>query len=192
MKQHLAIVFWNLGIGGIQTRVNNIVTKILEVYPDSVITIMLYERKVHEVPIAIHPRVSIISFPGSFTIKSRLFTKKLWRFTTVQFVFWLYYQLTKQRPTHVVVFLNRLSFYIAWFVFVLKILRLAPRLIINEPVVLSTYLRRRDPHWWPKMISFSHGVADKIIVATNTVKIDLVKNFHTDPQKITVIRSWTK
>ena len=153
---------------------------------------MLYERKTNEVVISNNPRVSIVSFPGSYTIKSRFFTKKIWRFTTLQFALWTYYQLFKLKPTHVLVFLNRLSYIIAWYVLLLKVLRAAPRFMINEPVILSEYLKRRDPHWLPIMITFSHAVADAVIVATQSVREDLIKHFSTNPKKIVVIPSWTK
>lgn len=192
MKQHLAIIFWDLGIGGVQTRISAIVEKILAARPQAQITIILFERKTNEVAIVNNPRVSIVSFPGSYTIKSRFFTKKIWRFTTLQFVLWMYYQLVKIRPTHVLAFLNRLSFPIAWYVLLLKIFRHAPRFIINEPVVLSQYLKTKDPMWGPYMVTFSHRVADTIIVAAQSVKGDLINIFHTTPKKIIIIRSWIK
>ena len=105
MNQHLAIIFWDLGIGGVQTRISAVVEKILATHPKAFISIMLYERKTNEVVISNNPRVSIVSFPGSYTIKSRFFTKKIWRFTTLQFALWTYYQLFKLQPTHVLVFL---------------------------------------------------------------------------------------
>lgn len=190
MKQHLTIIFWDLGIGGVQTRIRSIVEKTLAAHPQAQVTIILFERKTNEVAIIKNPRVSIVSFPGSYSIKSRFFTKKIWRFTTMQFVLWMYYQLIKLRPTHVLVFLNRLSFSIAWWVLLLKILRSAPRFIINEPVVLSDYLKRKDPHWRPFMVTFSHAVSDAVIVATQSVKKDLTSYFHTNPKKIFIVRSW--
>ncbi|MEK7141607.1 MAG: hypothetical protein AAB800_03630 [Patescibacteria group bacterium] len=192
MNQHLAIIFWDLGIGGVQTRISAVVEKILATHPKAFISIMLYERKTNEVVISNNPRVSIVSFPGSYTIKSRFFTKKIWRFTTLQFALWMYYQLFTVRPTHVLVFLNRLSFLVAWYVLLLKIFRIAPRFIINEPVVLSHYLKTKDPRWGPHKITFSHRVADTIIVAARSVKDDLIHNFHTAPKKIILIRSWIK
>lgn len=192
MDKHLAIVFWNLGIGGIQTRVSSIIARTLEKYPQTQITLLLYERKAQEVKILNHPSVSVLTFPGPVIIKAWGLKKRFWRLTTVQLILWVYYQLTVKKPTHVMTFLNRFSFFIALYVFFKRIVGRNPVYIINEPVVISAYLKQHESIWWRLLVVFSYKVANKIIVATNSVKQDLTKQFKVDPNKIIVIKSWTQ
>lgn len=190
MDKHLAIVFWDLGIGGIQTRVSSLIARTLKKYPQTQITLLLYERKAQEVKILNHPRVSILTFPGPMVVKAWGLKKKFWRLTTVQLILWVYYQLTIKKPTHVITFLNRFSFFIALYIFSKRIIGRRPVFIINEPVVISTYLKQHETSWWRLLATFSYKVADKMIVATNNVKQDLIKQFKVNPHKIAVIKSW--
>lgn len=192
MDKHLAIVFWDLGIGGIQTRVSSIIARTLEKYPQTQITLLLYERKAHEVKILTHPHVSVLTFPGPVVIKVLRLKKKFWRLTTFQLILWVYYQLIIIKPTHIMTFLNRFSFFIALYIFIKRIVGRSPIFIINEPVVISTYLKQHEPRWWQPLVTLSYKVANRIIVATNGVKQDLIKQFKADPNKITVINSWTQ
>lgn len=189
MDKRLAIVFWDLGIGGIQTRMKGVIARIIEQHPNTHITFLLYERKKTEITIQ-NPLVSIKTFPGPIIFNIFGWRKKFWRFTTLQFLIWLYVNLKKSNPTHIITFLNRLSLYVAIYVYFYNLINKKIALVINESIVVSTYLQQYDPKWWRLFQSFSYQVAHKIIVATESVKKDLIKQFGVDRHKIVIVKSW--
>lgn len=193
MKKHLLILFWNLSIGGIQTRIKDIVATTLKEGRVEQTTIVLFERGKNEVKLLAHPRLKIITFPGLLNLKMGNFRKRIWRFSNIQFVLWLYFIFWKYRPSYILTFLNKFSFYTALFVFFGRVFKLYnPVFIINEPVVISKYLKEKTNGTWWRLVVFSYKIADKIIVATNAVKMDIIRKFKAKPKKIVIVRSWVK
>lgn len=188
--KHICIVFWDLGIGGIQTRIKSIVSRIVERDPNVLVTVILYERKPHEVPIVPHPRIHFEVFPGPIYFRLFGFKKKFWRFTTFQLIVWLCRVLLRLKPIRLMTFLNRFSFFLLPYVLFARLIQKDFRFIINEPVVVSEYLRKNEPRWWYFLMRFTYSFVDKILVAAHAVKKDLVRNFHVPKQKVVVVKSW--
>jgi glycosyltransferase involved in cell wall biosynthesis len=190
MRQ-IVIVFWDLGIGGIQTRIQGLIQKIIHQHQDVEVTLLLYERRENEVKIIDHPRVNIKIFPGPKKFMMFGIKKKFWRFTTLQFNWWLFRELLKIRPQRLITFLNRITTYVLPYVLLSRwFLGKKVKFIINEPVIISKYLAQYETWPWPWLVTLNYRLADKIIVAAQAVKNDLINNFHAPKDKIIIVRSW--
>ncbi len=179
----LVIIFWDLGIGGVQTRIQGLVKKIIQQHQDVTVTLLLYERRANEVSLPKHPRVKIKTFPGPKKFTWFGVKKKFWRFTTAQFAWWLFRELWNNKPARMMTFLNRITTYVMPYVLLSKFMNFKTKLIINEPVVMSRYLSQYDPRIWHWITVANYRLADKIIVAAQAVKQDLVRNFFASAKK---------
>jgi glycosyltransferase involved in cell wall biosynthesis len=179
MKTKLMIVIWNMGIGGIQKRVKDIIKDIDQNYPDTqVYLIIRRDQRVGFSPQIRNTRINIRNYSD--------ITKPLIPFG---FIFWLFGQYISIKPEVVLTFLCQLSIVmvaISRVVFWHK-----SRIILNEGTLTTGYLKYNRTNWMKPLIGFAYPKADKLIVPTSACKADLVNNFQVPEGKIKVIPNWT-
>ena len=179
-KNRLVIVYWNLGIGGIQKRIRDIVIDISDHKQEWETYILLRSRlkEGFEDQLPPSPNVHIVIYP---------FDKRRIRLPG-GFAFWLLLKYVQMRPHIVLTFLPQLALTL------ISIKRLVfwihSALVINEGVVLTTYLKLRGLSWLHPVIR-AYNTADKIIVPTQACGRDLYEHYSIDKRRIAVIPNWT-
>jgi glycosyltransferase involved in cell wall biosynthesis len=205
--KRLVMIFWNLAVGGVQTRMIGVMEKV--VADGGKVLLLLDKRAKNEIKI-----------PESKSIKVLIFEDlepKLWKFrheikrpfrrifglfgvgkgyifwTQRQhnFILWIIKEIWSFRPDAVLAVANRFSAFAVIIKLLFKLFRRSFRLVINECVVTSKYLDQYEEGFWKKIVKWTYPWADQIIVATEAVKNDLVVNFRIRPKVIKIIRSWT-
>ncbi len=184
MSKKLAIVFPNLGLGGVQRRMVDIANYISDssTYKDTTTSIIVKQL-------------------GTFNFKNQLkkstgttlficttFFKKI-KPNNVFFLFYTNWMLlTKIRPTTVLVFFH----YSVLSVLLYKIINWKTKLVMSQDNILSLY--NRKPHVnrvYPKwLIQILYWFVDEIIVQTNTAKSDLIAYISVNSNKVHVIPNW--
>lgn len=176
----IAILVWNMGIGGVQKRCRDIAWYISKYYPQ--FKIIFFIKRAYDTPllkqIKSYPRVKIIYFSTS---------KKFIPWPTF---FWLVKNYLKYKPDILLAFLDRLSIQaviLKKLIFWHKV-----KLILNEGIYTSTYLKIHEPLQFiiKPLIKLFYPKADLIIAPTFAIKDDLSNNFSVPEKKIKVIPHW--
>lgn len=181
-KKRLLILIWNLGIGGMQKRVKDIVKDISSNRPDwEVYLLVKYKTpSCFNQEIEALPRVFIRYFP-----QGHFFYNKWASFP------WILREYLIIRPNVCLTFLSHFSILmilVRFLVFWIKC-----RLVLNEGVYTSKFLPIHSlrPKLEKKLIRLLYRFADNIIVPTRAIETDLGKNFSVSPRLITRIPNWT-
>lgn len=180
MSNILMIVFWDMGIGGVQRLIRDVIETLQTDYPDWQIVLVL-RRKTENNLIPdefLNKQLNVVYYPHHQN--SPIF---------FGFVFWNIWQFIKIRPNTVLTFLPVMSII---FVFIRKLCPFIKcRIVLNEQSVTSTYLNIRKMQYLRLLVSFFYNRADRIITPTASVKDDLVKTFNIRSNLIKVIPNWT-
>ncbi len=181
MNKTLVIIYWNLGIGGIQKRIRDLVITIVS------------QRKGWNV-IILTRRALDESFQEQFPSTDRLIIET-YPYNNMRvrpiagFFFWIFWRYIQIRPNSCLTFLPLLG------VAMCTIKKLAfwtkTKLIINEGVILSEYLVTNRLEWVHGLVSMTYNHADVIIVPTLAGKEDLISSFSIRADHIEVISNWT-
>lgn len=175
-NDRIFIVYYDLGIGGVQRKIIDIVNYIYTYseYSHSTIHILLEHNSASTLERLIHnPNVSIERKPVE---KMPYWAFILWR-------------LLQHKPASVLTFLP----YSAYHVF--RALQLlwgySPRFVISEDVITSHAYARGDfsPEIQakiPEIFSSAHT----IIVPSNTIKLDLARNYNVLSTHISILSNW--
>ncbi|MCL4383821.1 glycosyltransferase, partial [Patescibacteria group bacterium] len=151
------------------------------------VTILVDRRLDQEIVLPESNLLSIISFRDErYKVLRRPF-KRLERF---RFPWWLYSQIDQLRPTQVLAFLNRFSVYCVVIRWLLRLKGVNFRLVLNEGILTSKYLNQYERFYWRYLVRWFYRGADRIIVPTVAVKIDLIRNFSVPGKLIIVVPSW--
>lgn len=183
--EHLVIVFWDLGIGGIQTRMKDIVSETVK--RGGKVTVLVERRSEEEIEFVKSKRISIFNFRSDKYEELKRPFRRLERF---RFLFWIIFYVYKCRPNKVLVFLNRFSVFL---VIIRKLLSFGGRnfrLILNEGILTTKYLKQYEHFHWNNWVKWAYPKADVIIVPTKAIELDLENNFGVPKNKIKVIPSW--
>lgn len=184
MKRRLAIVFPNLGLGGVQRRMVDIANYISDSAAYNNTTTSIIVKQLGE-----------FNFKEQLkkTARTQLFisTNYFKNFKPNNVLFLLYTNwilLTKIRPTTVLVFFH----YSVLSVLLYKIGNWNTKLVVSQDNILSLY--NRKPHVnrvYPKwLIQILYWFVDVILVQTHTAKRDLVEYISVNPDKVNVIPNW--
>ena len=87
-------------------------------------------------------------------------------------------------------FLNRFSVYSVIVRGLLRCIGINFRLVLNEGIVTSKYLKQYEKFYWQYLVKIFYKKADAVIVPTKAVGSDLHKNFGVPGGKIKIIPSW--
>lgn len=179
-KSKVAILFWDWGIGGVQTRFNRVITDLAAKKEVDSIALLLKEEK----------NSRILPDDTKFTVD--FFSRHQEGLPRLKGFFWIwnFYQLLRFQPTHIVAIQNRfavLAIFTKWcFFFMGKKLRV----VINQATFTTLYLRQYERWYWKYIVMAAYRFADSIIVPTLVMRHDLKKSFFIDDKKISVIPSW--
>lgn len=176
----MCIVYWDLGLGGIQKRIRDAATDISRHYDGWDVYILL-RRKLHEgfdSQIDGKRRVILRYYPYAGFIRPPL-----------GYIFWIVWQYIVIKPDTVLTFQCMLSSLLALCKY--AFFWIPMKLVLNEGAVTSQALRWEKLSYLGFLIRFMYPLADVIIVPTQACKVDLVRNYLLSEKKISVIPNWT-
>lgn len=189
-KEHRILIFiWNLGVGGVQKRMKDILKQLNREQPEVKVHILVKFKQpqfynqllenldnvtVHYAPIKGSKEQGKLAFVAQFF-----------------FMLWVAVKYLMILPHTVLSFMNRLS---AIMVGINKLTFFwNSKLIINEGVFTPDYLKIHS--LYPKLahqtLNFFYKHADKIIVPTQVIKNEFVNTYRLDSDKIKIIPNWT-
>lgn len=183
-KKRLMVLIWDMGIGGVQKRVKDIVIEIGQNYPDWEVFLLIKRRSpshhIKEIKKKTKTNIHYFFFTGSYE-----------RSKSIYALLWIVKNYLRIKPDAALTFLDHLSI----IVVALKHLFFwqKTRLVLNEGIFTSDYLKiyRRKVWLWRFLVKLTYPRADRIIVPTIAVKNDLSKNFGVPKAKIKVVNNWT-
>lgn len=181
-KKRLLILIWNLGIGGMQKRVRDMVKDISQNYPGWEVYILVKYKTPHcfNQEIEKLPGVFVRYFPENHILYNKLASLP-----------WILKEVFVLRPTSCLTFLSHFSLLSLFVKFIFFWTRF--RLVLNEGVYTSKFLpiHSHNPELETRLIKIFYRYADQIIAPTAAIKNDLVKNFSVPDRPISVIPNWT-
>lgn len=181
-KKRLMILIWNMGIGGVQKRVRDIVLDIAENRSDWEIHLLVKFKK---------PSYFIEEIIAKTDTHLYFFSTSHKKSKSLPSVFWIAKCYSSIKPDVCLTFLDHLSIIMVGLRFIFFWQK--TRLILNEGIYTSKYLKiyRRRPRLWKLGIMLTYRFAETIIVPTQAIRADLIINFHLPESKIVVIPNWT-
>ncbi|MEA2056530.1 MAG: glycosyltransferase [Patescibacteria group bacterium] len=188
-KKRILIFIWNLGVGGVQKRVKDILKQVSLEHIDVKIYILVKfkEPNFYNKEIEGLKNVSVYYAP----IKGSRKQGRLAFIGQFFFILWVWFKYLIILPHTILSFMNRLS---AIMVIINKLTFFwSSRLIINEGVFTSDYLKIHSlcPELASKTLNFFYSKANKIIVPTQVIKKEFVDNYLLDGNKIVIVPNWT-
>lgn len=191
--KHLVMVFWNLGVGGVQTRMRDVVEKVVK--SGGKVTILLDKRIVNEIRITNDRNLKIVSYdgdgPGELKHPFRR-AGALIGWGRIRFLWWLIKNFWELEPDVVLAISNRFSAFSIAVKYIFLLVGRKFKLVLNEGIVTSKYLEQYETPIWKKIVALTYPRANLIIVPTKSVADDLVNNFEVDQGKIRIVPSWVK
>ena len=177
-NETLMIIFWNLGIGGVQRKIMDIIKYVESEGKYRKVRLHLIIRD--RTPFSLdesktYSRTQVHYFPESIKTTSR--------FLFPLFVLW---KIVIIKPKSILTFFNMASVYTIAATRLLFWRNI--KVILNEDILTSRDVTSRARRM---LIKFFYPLAHRIISPTVTLKNDLVKNFGIDQAKIIVIPNWT-
>jgi glycosyltransferase involved in cell wall biosynthesis len=175
----ILILIWNLGIGGVQKRVKDIISDLNFNYAN-VKVLLLVKKKTNKgdwQSIEKLKNVKIIFFPTYLKI-----------FYKLGFGLWVFGEIIWFKPDVILTFLCELSIIAIILKRILFFLKF--KVIINEVAVTSRYLFLNNFNYLKHFIKPVYNKSDLIIVPTKACRDDLINNFGVT-SKIQVIPNWT-
>ncbi len=180
-KKKLVILFWDLGIGGIQKRIRDI-TQDISKHRESWTVYILIRRNKNE---GFYKQLLLLE---NVHILTYSFDNKKFR-PPLGFIWWITLMYVRLKPDVLLTFLPPLSLVIV--IIKLLIVWIRSRIIINDGVYISEYLRLRRQTWLKPFVRILYPHADAIIVPSNACKDDFIHNFSLHPDLIEVVPNWT-
>ena len=183
-KKRLMIMIWDMGIGGVQKRVKDLVIDIGQNYPGWEVFLVIKRRltsyHIEEIRKKTNINIHYFFFTGSYR-----------RSKSIYAFFWIASNYLKIKPHATLTFLDNLSItmvVLKYFIFWQK-----TNLVLNEGILTTDYLRvnKKKVWFWSFLVKSTYKFSDKIIAPTKAVKKDLVENFNIRRSKIVVINNWT-
>ncbi len=178
-SSHLALVFWQWDIGGIQTRMTDVITTLTQKHKIRVT--LLLRKKINKERAL--PQKSI-----HFQI---VYCPRYLAWSRWLFFFWSIYSLYSYEPTHILTLLNRFHVIgsIAKWLLIFK--GRWVRVVLNQPIFTSYYIAQFEGWYWKHLITFFYNKADRILVQTQAVADDLQMHFGVRRNLIKIIPNWT-
>jgi glycosyltransferase involved in cell wall biosynthesis len=179
-QKRLCIVYWNMGLGGIQKRIRDIVIEISGKYPQWDIYLLLLTKTDNGLDKVIEhiPRLTIKYYLHAGSTKKPL-----------GFALWIFWQYCSIKPEAVLTF----QFLLSCLIVVCRqiVIWVSSKIVINEGAVSSRNLVVEGLEWGGIFMRAIYNRADRIIVPTLACKNDLVMHFNIQSRLITIIPNWT-
>lgn len=176
----IVLIFWNLGLGGVQKRIIEIIQHCITNFPDYTVIVLLKYKTLEEKRITYENKVHVEYFQD---------TKEKSPF---KFFLWLLGRCFYYKPTHIVGFMYKSGVAAVIISSLLNLFGKNVKACISEEIFLSRYLiyAEKNSKIWKKIIQYIYSHADIIFVLTRAMKKDLVKEFLTLKNKIKIISPW--
>lgn len=183
-KKRLMILIWDMGIGGVQKRVKDIVIDIGQNFPDWEVFLLIKRRlpsyHIKEIKKKTGTNIHYFFFTGTYE-----------RSKSAYALIWIIKNYLYIKPHVTITFLDHLSIIMV----TLKHLFFwqKTKLVLNEGILTSDYLKiyRKKVWLWKFLVKLTYKHSDKIIVPTKAIRKDLAMNFKVPEEKIAVINNWT-
>lgn len=181
-RKRLMILIWNLGIGGMQKRMRDILKDISDNYLDWEVYVLVrdyYPRLFNE---------EIASFKQVYVRYSPVNNFFLTKFSKLPWVVWEYFKIG---PDVCLTFLSHLSSLLV--IAKLLIFWKKSRLVLNEGILTSKFLQIHSKNIQLEefFVRRLYSLADKIIVPTVAIKSELTLIYGLSPKLVLVIPNWT-
>lgn len=185
-KKKLIILIWNLGIGGVQKRVKDIITDIATNHPNWTIHLLVMADKPRcfESALESYPSIKI----NYYSAVPKTLSNRFHFNSPFGWIIKNYYRI---KPNTTLTFQCHFGSLIA-LVKTLLFWRKS-QLIINEVAFTSKYLliHTQHPNFEKWLIRFAYQFANKIITPTQAGADDLIHTFWIPASKIAIIPNWT-
>lgn len=165
-NKKIIIIFRDMGLGGIQRKIIDIIEIIQKKHPEFDIVVCLRHFK----------GIFLKKIPKDITVISPSINSSLPHFDSVLFSFWMIYTILKFNPTHILSFMDFCS------ISTLNALQMlfwkkSIKVSIGEDILTSKFIQNENkmPKIRFKLIKFFYPKANKILVQTKIQKDDLVK-----------------
>lgn len=180
MTRSLYIVYSNLGLGGIPTKIVDIVNNLAITHPETKISILLKKRQAFSLQSTIkNKHVSVEYLPEVF-FNSTFF-----------FVFWIWFRILLYEPEGILSFISPYAIPVLATKLIFFWRRTS--IIISEDHYTSTMVHSMTlPVIQIYGVRFLYPLANAIIVPTRTIKKNLINNFGISPLKIHIVSCWSK
>lgn len=179
-KKHLLIVYWDLGPGGIQKRIRDLVNNLGKSVRDYDVYILLRRKTAFgfdtQVSTSLSVKIAYYPFSGALRLP-------------FGFIFWIAWQYVRIKPTVVLTFQGLLSAVLVmykYFIFWIPV-----RLVLNEGAVTSHALTIDHISHMGLLVRLFYPLADRIIVPTRACKHDLISSYSVPDRTISIIPNWT-
>jgi len=181
MKKYILVPYANLNIGGVPTKIIDIVNTLKTTHPDVMVRILLQNGRLNDQRSLIHnPNVSVFNF--SFPLP---FGKK------IAYILWLWWNIFYFRPISILAFLSpyALPALLAKIIFFFY----SVRVIVSEDHYTQTLLKTMAMPWLQKIgIRMLYPTADTIIVPTIAIRQQLEEICRLPKDTIFVVSNWTR
>jgi len=181
MKKHIFIPYSNLNIGGVPTKIIDIVNMLEKTHPDTAVHILLQKGHYADQRLLIqNPNASVIDFSFPFPVGRKLF-----------YILWLWCHIFCLRPVAVLTFLSP---YALPTLLIKNILFWIPfRVIVSEDHYTRTMIKRMvAPRLQTIAIRFLYPRADAVICPTKAIQRQLTLLCKLPKNKASVVFNWTK
>lgn len=187
-SQKLMILIWNMGIGGIQKRVKDIIIDLQTNRKYANVEVILVVK--YEEPSFFTQE--LLKKTKSNKVKIIYYTPSHQKSKRFPSIFWVIKQYLKHKPDVLLTFLDHLSVtavFIKYVIFWHKC-----KVVLNEGVLTSRYLQLNRGRWvgfFSFLVKTFYRYADRIVVPSLAVKNDLINSFQIPSDIIHVIPNWT-
>ncbi len=181
MKKHILIPYANLAIGGVPTKIIDIVNALGKTHPDTFITVLLQKGRCGDQRSLIsNPNARVVDFTYPFSFGKRF-----------AYILWFWKNILYHRPTAILAFLSPYALpalfakkIFFWFNF---------RVIVSEDHYTKTMLARMAAPFLQRVaIRLLYPHADTIITPTNSLMQQLGKLCRLPKRKTSVVFNWTR
>lgn len=181
MDTPLLIVYSNLGLGGIPTRLVDIVNRLAVTDPNVMIYILLKKRHTFDRRSTItNPNVIIKDFSNRFRVAN-----------SFVFILWVWAYILSYKPQAILTCISPYSIPVlaSKIIFFWR----KTNIVINEGHYSSTLINTMTLpfiQYWG--IRWLYPIADAILVPTHAINNDLRTQFHIPVNKMTIVPNWSR
>lgn len=189
---HICIFYWDLGLGGVQRKIDDVAS---------------YISRKHKKRVKISV---LLNYKNVKVRKRALFVKSVlrqdcqvdycpgWKWRRFKFPYTLYalWFVWRLKPNVILSFLHRhgVIAVLAKHIFFWRQIRV----VQGQDIVLSKSLTemfaesKKEEYWWKFLVRLFYPAADVIIVPTSQIKRDLLGRFSVPDAKISVVHNWVE
>lgn len=174
----IVICFWDIGIGGIGSRIRDLLIK-LEKYPQIEVVCLLKKPSPEHQKHIVSSKTKFYYFQTDNKVGNQ-----------AQFLLWLLLKISQEKPTHLLGFLNRFGLVLALAKINALFQQRSLRTILDQPIGTIKYLNQFENSFiWKPLFVISLKLIDYVRVPTKANKRELVRYFGVDGKKVRVIPS---